>query len=92
MICIFLKERMRNAKNFNARKVLEVAFQNAKEKTLKPSISKSGTWSHRMSEWMILINPAQPLQTENGRVDVKAEKHFKNILSEVTRLWGVSDS
>lgn len=31
------------------------------------SILKSGTWSHRMSEWAILINPAQPLQTENGR-------------------------
>ena len=56
MICIFLKERMRNAKNFNARKVLEVAFQNAKEKTLKPSIFQSGTWSHRMPVWAILIN------------------------------------
>ena len=85
-------------KTYQARKVLEVAFQNAKEKTLKPSagmsqrhiqhqvrrnqmrragipqvrnsipsILKSGTWSHRMPEWMILINPAQPLQTENGR-------------------------
>lgn len=31
------------------------------------SILKFGTWSHRMSEWAILINPAQPLQTENGR-------------------------
>lgn len=31
------------------------------------SILKSGTWLHRMSEWAILINPAQPLQTENGR-------------------------
>ena len=42
-------------------------IHDVKEKTLKPSILKSGTWSHRMSEWAILINPAQPLQTENGR-------------------------
>ena len=27
-----------------------------KEKTLKPSIFKSGTWSHRMPVWVILIN------------------------------------
>ena len=31
------------------------------------SIFQSGTWSHRMSEWAILVDPAQPLQTENGR-------------------------
>ena len=30
---------------------------------LQKSMFKSGTWSHRMSEWTILINPAQPLQT-----------------------------
>lgn len=33
----------------------------------RKSILKSGTWSHRMSEWAILVDPAQPLQTENGR-------------------------
>ena len=31
-------------------------IHDVKEKTLKPSILKSGTWSHRMSEWAILIN------------------------------------
>ena len=33
----------------------------------RKSILKSGTWSHRMPEWTMLINPAQPLQTENGQ-------------------------
>lgn len=31
-------------------------IHDVKEKTLKPSILKSGTWSHRMPVWAILIN------------------------------------
>ena len=31
-----------------------------------------------MSEWMILINPAQPLQTENGRM--AAEEVHKSVV------------
>ena len=33
-------------------------IHDAKEKALKPSIFQSGTWSHRMSEWAILITTA----------------------------------
>ena len=38
-----------------------------KEKTLKQETFKSGEWHYRMPEWAMLISPAQPLQTENGR-------------------------
>ena len=42
-------------------------IHDVKEKTLKPSILKSGTWSHRMSKWAILINYCNRTQYKNMR-------------------------